>query len=182
MNFGGLRASLILLDRREPEPRQSARALMAYVGFIALGNTEDLTAGRTGHMKGSAAIAFAHVIDERASARRAVRRQKAQRDLRIAVPENASVLASGARAAWPGSGVEFLKAVERQQADAHRGLGAPLRRCRMSVRTNEIAMSGPDIFHHPPESLYVLYVYLALPSLRVDDDPSAVIGVVPRFD
>jgi len=34
MKFGGLRALFILFDRREPEPRQSARALMAYVGFI----------------------------------------------------------------------------------------------------------------------------------------------------
>ncbi|TAZ45340.1 hypothetical protein ELH75_34985 [Rhizobium leguminosarum] len=77
MKFGGLRTSLILLDRREPEPRQSARALMTYVGVIVLGDTKNLTASRTEYMKDSAAIALADMMDERASRRSAVEGQKA---------------------------------------------------------------------------------------------------------
>lgn len=73
MKFGGLCTLLILFDRREPEPRQSARALMAYVGFIILRNAEDLTAGRAAHMKNAAPIALADVMDERESLRGAVR-------------------------------------------------------------------------------------------------------------
>lgn len=113
MKFGGLRTSPILFDRREPEPRRSARALMTYVGFIVLGNTEDLTAGRTRHMKDSATIALADAMDECASCRRAVEGKKTKRDLWIAVPENASVPALGARAARPSSRIEILKMVER---------------------------------------------------------------------
>lgn len=38
------------------------------------------------------------------------------------------------------------------------------------------------VFHHPPEGLYILYVDLALPPFCVDDDPSCIVGFVPRFD
>ncbi|PXW64645.1 hypothetical protein C7450_101404 [Chelatococcus asaccharovorans] len=139
-------------------------------------------AGRTGHMKDSATIALADAMDERASCRRAVKGKKAERDLRIAVPENASVPALRARAARPSSRIEILKTVERQQANAHRGLGSLLRRWRVSVRTNEIAMGCAYVFHHPPEGLYILYIDLALPPLRVNDDPPSVVGVMSRFD
>jgi hypothetical protein len=182
MKFGGLRASLILLDRREPEPRQSACALMADIGVLVLGHTKDLTASRAGYVKDSAAIALADIMDERASCRSAVESQKAKQDLRIAVPENASVPAAWARAARPSSRIEVLKTVKREQADAYRSLSPLLRRRRVSVRTNEIAMGCTYVFHHSPEGLYFPYINLTLPPLRIDDDPSRVVCVVPRFD
>jgi hypothetical protein len=155
---------------------------MADVVIVVLGNAEDLTASRTVHMKHSATITFTYAVDEREPLRRAVERHKAKRDFRITVPENASILAAGARTAWPSSRIEIVKTVERQQADAHRSLGASLRRRRMSVRTNEIAMGGPYVFHHSPEGLYFFYVDLTFPPLCVDDNPPRVIGVMPCFD
>jgi hypothetical protein len=67
MKFCGLRASLILLDRREPEPRQSTRAPMAYVGAVVCGNTKNLAAGCAQYMKDTAAIALPDMVNECAS-------------------------------------------------------------------------------------------------------------------
>nr|WP_234907006.1 hypothetical protein [Rhizobium rhizogenes] len=155
---------------------------MTYVGVVVLGNTKNLTASRTEYMKDAAAITLADMMDERASRRSAVEGQKAQRDLRIAIPENTSVPAAGARAAGPSSRIEIVKTVEWQQADTHRSLGSLLRRLRMSVRTNKISMGCAYVFHHPPEALNILNVDLALPPLRVDDDPPRIVGVMSRFD
>lgn len=155
---------------------------MAYVAVVVLGDVENLMAGGARNMKFPTTITFTHAVNERHAGWGTVRRHKTERNLRVAVPEDASVVATETNAAWPSSRIETLKMIERQKADAHYRLGALLRCSRMSLGTNQIAMSGPYVFHHPSKGLYVLYIDLPLPSLCVDYYPPTVVGIVPRFD
>jgi len=43
-------------------------------------------------------------------------------------------------------------------------------------------MGRTDILHKSPEAFHFLDIYLSRPLLRVDDDATTVVGIVPRLD